>query len=466
MRPNGWALACTSLVSIACALGVFSANAMAAPQTAKLPGRTIDVGVPGTLVTDDDHTIALVPRAGVVRAIDATTGAWRDHDVSATCAANPAHLVAVGGGAVAFSCQSRNDWLSRSGLGNVLDLTSGDVHAVPELDSVQQEVAYDGGVRTTTVGAYGIGYHLSVYHGESDHIVDWRTNASFTGALSLNQVLDPNSPTLTTTMCSPLVRSLGDERGDAGNDYEKPYAITWGPGESFTVQRCGQTKPTVLVKSDGWAWPNADDEQLGGGFVSWTSSVRRERRLKAYLPMCGARLQWADGELDYPARHLRDAILIPSATGKQAWNLNFVSYTDAAAQYHVISLAGVCERLERAAQLTISGAVETRVSASARSGRFTDAPTGSTTELTPFTSRHRMTLRPKAGKTVVLRTGTSTRALRWRLGGGRWHAARGHGVRWTLRLQRSRGTHVLRLRAAFSAGGSATFELRVPAIRP
>jgi hypothetical protein len=473
MRPKGWALACTSLVSVACALGVSSAPAMAAPPTTKLPGRTIDVGVPGTLVTDDDHTIAFMPEPGVIRTIDAITGARRDYDVRPTCGTADVALTGVGRGHAAFGCRVAGSGLRYSSF--TLDLASGEVQSITAIDQIEQDLGIPGPrgyVTVGAIGAYGVAATEYVYHGGGEFVVNWRTGEQGPSLYGLDSqtVLDLDSPTLTTKLCAPL--SYDDTQPDNGGgdqltyEYEPPFGLDRSYGYPLTLQRCGSTRKTVLVRGVADAYPPALNSHLGGGFVSWESgAVWPARPMRAdpnvYLPACDAQMTWpirpvepsdAADPFD-PPRHLRDGILVPTTVKDGVTE-----------QYRQISLAGVCGRVARAARVAVTTR-SMRTAASARAGEAVDSATGATIPLTPFATTRRSTLRATAAAAVVVKTGTSTRAVRWRLGGGRWHAARGHGVRWMLRLPRSRGTHVLRLRAAFSAGGNATFELRVPAIR-
>lgn len=288
---------------------------------------------------------------------------------------------------------------------------------------------------------------------------DWRDGVLHRDAPS-RRAVDLDVPGLLRPLCAPLGAADGADRF-IPYGYEPPYGIPrpWSPGQwipaALTIERCGSPRTVVLDR--GYNDESEVRRLLVGGWVAWGGAVTESGRMHVYLPACGTRLTWGVvRQVAHTARALYAVVRVPASGGRPE-----------RAEVRRMEIPAGCDGLVRHLRVG-SGGRTTAVQAHAGDWRLPALAHAEATAL-PIEELPTARLRLAASAPLELRTDVPARAVRWRLGDGRWRAATPRAVApsgaaphtvWDVRGLWSPVAEPLRV-AVRDRGGETRYRLRV-----
>lgn len=433
MRPLTNLVRVAALV-LACAL-VPAATATAAGWTTV--GPTTDGGV----VADGVRYVAFLPRAGVVRVRDDLRGTSFDVPLHVACVdRDETQLVDIGGGALLARCLGKDAAGTSGWLPSVLTIADRIWHDVPDGGAWRDPLGWP-----YTPDRVGARWIAGSSYGHPSSWIDWQTGRQRLDAAPWTAATDLDAPQLFRPMCQPLERPLVGSAASPDRfgpfQYEEPYGVGGGWAWPATIQRCGQARTVLLDPAS-----SAESVQLGDRIVTWDGGGPR-----AYLPQCDVRLIWDRrlASLVTALGHTRDAVFVGHRTVDR------------------LALPRDCGGgLVRRLTVTAGGR---RVGVRAGAGTWTiRGLADAKADVVRVDPRPAPAVAVRRGTMVALRTDAPARTVRWRLDGGRWHAARRLGrdrTRWALRGPAVPNPVRLIVEVRYTAGGHATFALRAHGVQ-
>lgn len=423
---------------------------LAAPAAAD---RLIADDAPSAAYSNDADTIARIAAPGSLELLDGDGAVTDTVDVGADCTA----LDAVGGGVALYECADGP---------RLLDLST---HAtrvpVGAREALAQALGQTlGFARFEGVGTTGLLFSSICYHcGESVRAIDWRTGATVGTPSEPTQLLDLDSTSLVTTLCSPLRQSPWDlpQRGiDPWPEfdpflYASPYGLTWGPRSPPTLETCG-TEHALALDARPRHVRFLADVQLTRSVASWVVVRRADlpASLRVYRPSCGVRFERSvafaqPGEAYGHVALASDALFVSEPLEGHRWRIR------------QLSLDGLCERAVRAWTLRVANGRRHLALVARPQARVRLRDRGwLATRIAVPGSTPRLAVRP--GTPLRVAGAEPLRSLRWRIGGGAWtRGAPGAGIA----LGRFDRDARLRIQVRYASGRSARFALKLQPLR-
>lgn len=429
MRHRHFTGLLVAVVLASCIAPLSSASATAATPRAEF--KTVSESFIGSPVSDGERWVAFMPNETTVRVLDTATGASYDTALPIPCA-QPAGLMAVGGGQALFDCGSAPDnwyWWGRPLL---LDLTTHEWHEPPGVAEALRHMGNDsemGGISLYRVGSHWIAGAATGYHEYTALFVDWRTG-KFADQEDEGTVPDLDATDLNVTLCKPLRRNRNKTFVGA-YEYEAPYGLGVQP---LRLGRCG-TSHDIRLGGSGW---QTHDSQLGSGYVTW----RQRSAVRVYLPDCGVRFSWplTDG---WSVVHTADSLFLDRSLDGDRQRLDRLPTPS-------------CPPLTRPRVVTVERGSDRRA-ADLTSARWPQRLQQThTIAYLPLQHTHARALAVHAGDEVKVAVSVGTTTTRWRIGGGPWQRAVWRGGRWTFCVPASSGP-VLTLGIRSITGATARY---------